>query len=73
MADRLIIASLPGIAALVIGINWDRGGLPDWFGIFRTVMMALGGLVVTAIVLVVAIAIVSGVMGMVGNLRKRSK
>lgn len=55
----------------MLGCSWSGWGtLPDWFGIFRTVMMALGGLVVVAIVLVVAIAIISGVLGMVGKLRR---
>ena len=71
IANRFIVASISIAAALAFGISWNRGGLPNWFGIFRTVMMALGGLVVVAIVLVVAIAVISGVMGMVGNLRKR--
>jgi len=44
---------------------------PDWFGILRTVMMVIGGLVVVAIILIVAVAIISGVMGMVGRLRGR--
>ncbi len=36
-------------------------------------MMAAGGVVVIAITLVVSIAIISGVLGMIGKLRKRSK
>jgi hypothetical protein len=73
ISDRFIVASISIIAAVAFGYGWYRAGFPDWFGIFRTVMMALGGLVVIAIVLVVAVAVVSGVMGMVGNLRKRIK
>ncbi|MCU0305576.1 MAG: hypothetical protein MUC56_16095 [Thermoanaerobaculales bacterium] len=41
----------------------------DWFGALRVVMMVLGGLVVVAIILVVGVAIVSGVLGMIGRLR----
>ena len=73
IADRIIVASIPIVAAVAFGYEWNLAKSPDWFGIFRTVMMALGGMVVIAIVLAVAIAIVSGVMGMIGNLRKRRK
>ncbi len=52
-------------------LSWSV--MPDWFGMLRTVMMVLGGLVVIAIVLVVSVAIISGVMGMIGKLRKRSE
>ena len=72
IADRFTIVSISIMTALAFGFSWNRGGIPNWFGIFRAVMMALGGLVVIAIVLVVAVAIISGVMGMIGNLRKRS-
>ncbi len=69
-AHRPAVASLFGVAALVIGVRFFRVAFPDWFSVVRTVMMALGGVVVIAIVLVVAVAIISGVIGMVGNLRK---
>lgn len=71
IANRFIVASISIVTALAFGISWNWGGFPNWFGIFRAVMMALGGLVVIAIVLVVAVAVLSGVMGMIGNLRKR--
>lgn len=73
IADRFIVALISIMTALAFGFSWNWAGFPNWFGIFRTVMMALGGLVVIAIVLVVAVAIISGVMGMIGNLRKRRK
>ena len=62
---------LPIVTAgtLVQGLGW--GAFPGWFGVLRTVMMALGGVVVIAIVLVVSVAIISGVLGMIGRLRKR--
>ena len=68
-ADRYLPIATVGIYAF--GFFWHA--LPDWFGVVRTVMMALGGVVVIAIVLVVSVAIISGVMGMIGRLLKRSK
>ena len=70
IAPRLIIPSL-SISALVLvsGLVW--AALPGWFGVIRTVMMALGGLVVIAIVLIVTVAIVSGVTGMIGKLKRK--
>ena len=67
---QFIVASVPSVAALVVVFSWSWGTFPDWFGVVRTVMMVLGGLVVTAIVLIVAVAVISGVMGMIGNLRR---
>lgn len=60
------------ITAIVWFSGWEWLALPDLYGIFRTVMMVLGGLVVVAIMLIVAVAIISGVMGMVGRLRKKA-
>lgn len=72
IAERFIAAAHDTVSALMLGTSWNGWvSLPDWFGIFRTVMMALGGLVVVAIVLVVAVAVVSGVMGMIGNIKKK--
>ncbi len=73
LTDRVIVPSLLTFAVLALAPGWDRGGFPNWFGILRAVMMAVGGLVVIAIVLVVAVAVISGVMGMIGNLKKRSQ
>jgi hypothetical protein len=56
------------IAAAALG--WNAPALAEWFGVVRTIMMVLGGIVVVAIVLIVAVAITSGVMGMLGRLRK---
>jgi len=67
-ADRYLPIATVGILAYGL----VRHALPDWFGVVRTVMMALGGVVVIAIVLVVSVAIISGVMGMLGRLRKKS-
>lgn len=66
-ADRYLPTTIIGMH----GFGFGRHGLPDWFGVLRTVMMALGGVVVIAIVLVVSVAIISGVMGMIGRLRRR--
>jgi len=66
-ADRYLPIATVGILAYGL----VRCAFPDWFGVVRTVMMALGGVVVIAIVLVVSVAIISGVMGMIGRLRKR--
>ena len=49
--------------------NWRLLAAPDWFGIIRTVMMVLGGLVVVAIVLTVAVAVIAGVSGMIGKIK----
>ena len=67
MADRnpLVVT----MCALAFGVS--RRGTPDWFGVLRTVMMVVGGIVVVAIILVVSVAIISGVLGMIGRLRKR--
>ena len=73
IADRFIAPLFSTFAALAFAVSWDWGRFPNWFGIFRAVMMTLGGLVVIALVLVVAVAVISGVVGMIGNLRKRSK
>ena len=60
------------LVASVLVVGWSWGSATDWFGILRTVMMVLGGLVVIALVLIVAIAIISGVMGMIGKLRRKN-
>lgn len=73
IADPLIFRAVPLIAGAVgMGLAWKWSGSPDWLGLVRTVMMTLGGLVVIAIILVVAVAVVSGVLGMAGRLRKKS-
>jgi len=59
-------------AVLVVSLSSSAASYPDWFGMFRTVMMVLGGIVVIGIMLVVAVAIISGVMGMIGKLGKKS-
>ena len=61
------------VIAAVVALGLALPAFPDWFGIVRTVMMVLGGLVVVAIILVVAIAIVSGVLGMIGRLKGKSR
>jgi hypothetical protein len=66
------ITSLHLAAAAFLMFGWSWVALPDWFGIVRTVMMALGGLVVIALVLIVAVAIISGLMGMIGKLRRKN-
>ena len=57
-------------AAAMLALGWAGLSFADLYGVLRTVMMVLGGFVVVAIVLVVAVAIISGVLGMVGRLRK---
>jgi amino acid transporter len=69
MVGRFQLVETAG--SLVRGVSGSAS--PDWFGVLRTVMMVLGGIVVIAIVLVVSVAIISGVLGMIGRLRKRSK
>ena len=59
-----------GIAVFML--SWLRlSTSADVLGLARAVLMALGGLVVIAIFLVVAVAIVSGVIGMVEGIKKR--
>lgn len=41
-----------------------------WMELGRTVMMTVGGVVVLALILIVGVAIVSGVLGMIGRLKK---
>jgi hypothetical protein len=53
-----------------LGLAMDS--TPDLVGVLRTVMKVLGGFVVVALVLIVFVAIVSGVIGMAGRLKKRS-
>ena len=60
------------VATAAMMFLWAGFAMPDWFGMLRSAMMFVGGLVVIAIVLVVSIAIISGVMGMIGKLRGRS-
>lgn len=60
------------VVAVALVFGWSWGQAPDWYGMIRTVMMIAGGLVVIVLVLVVSIAIISGVMGMIGKLKKRS-
>ena len=62
--------ALPVVAAVLL-VSAGVAVAPDWFGILRTVMMIAGGLVVVALVLIVAVAIISGVMGMIGKLGRR--
>lgn len=45
--------------------------MSDWFDVVRSVMMVAGGVVVIVLVLVVGVAIVSGLLGMIGRLRRR--
>lgn len=63
---------LPVATAGLLVFGASRRAFPDWLAVVRTVMMALGGVVVIAIVLVVSVAVISGVMGMIGRLRKRN-
>jgi choline-glycine betaine transporter len=60
------LSGLSAAAVPVLGTAAAR----DWFGVLRAVLMVLGGFVVVAITLVVGVAIVSGVLGMVGRLRR---
>jgi hypothetical protein len=61
------------LLATVAGLAWSSGRALDWFGVLRTVMMVVGGLVVLGLVLVVSIAVISGIMGMIGKLRKERR
>jgi len=67
MADRNPLVLTMGALAL----GESRRGAADWFEVLRTVMLVVGGIVVVAIVLVLSVAIISGVLGMIGRLRKR--
>jgi hypothetical protein len=60
------------LVAAVMALGWSGAQAPDWYGIFRVVMMTVGGLVVIALVLIVMVAVISGVMGMIGRLKKKS-
>lgn len=60
------------VVAIALVFGWSWGQAPEWYGMIRTVMMITGGLVVLVLVLVVSIAIISGVMGMAGRLKKKS-
>ena len=74
--DSLAAVAVGTVSAIVataaMMFLWAGFAMPDWFGMLRSAMMFVGGLVVIAIVLVVSIAIISGVMGMIGKLRRRS-
>ena len=58
--------------AVALALGWSRAQAPDWYGILRGVMMVAGGLVVFALVLIVMVAVISGVIGMIGKLKFES-
>ena len=65
-----------GVMAVRTGVvsafGWSRAALPDWYEVIRGAMMGLGGLVVVGLMLIVMVAVVSGLAGMIGKLKKRN-